>query len=654
MKNEFALDVSMTPEDYSIEEIVSVLAFTSDQYYNGEDGESFLTDGQWDNLYRFLQVVDPINKYLIGVGADVRGDKVELPYQMPGLDQVHEDETKKWIASNRLDHEVFIVMHKMDGNSGQIIYDTDGNIQSAFSRGSSTEGQDLTRHFKLMKNLPTTKVGVDMDGSMAIRVEVEMKDEVFEKLNAQGLLRSRSGKPAKNARNYVAGQLNSSKAEQVFYDNVDVIAYEIMFPLMNSRNEELVALNAYGFDAVEYLLIEGMDINDGALIKYLEDAHKSSPWAIDGFVLAPNKRSVRDSIPARKGSSLNPVHSKKFKVGQEDNVAIAEVVAIHRKVSKDGYIKPRVEITPVDLVGVTVTFATAFNELFLKKHNIGVGAKIKITRSGDVIPYIVEVVEGKDYKLPDTNEFGEYEWSAPNSDGEQVDLILTDVGNSSAAQLQQLISFFTNLGVEFISKKGLEKLFDAGYREPSDIITAEISDIQSVVGEANGRKGMKSLYEKLNPVEPWMLAGVTKYFGRSIGRRKLKKVYDATGDIVAPVDDLVKIEGIEAKTAEKIVAGYDGYADFLIRIKGKFTFAEPQEMPAGGVWEGQIVTFTGFRDKDAEAKIEAQGGRIGSSVSSKTTLVVTKDPTSSSSKIMKAKDLGIEVIGPDELYSRIN
>ena len=94
MKNEFALDVSMTPEDYSIEEIVSVLAFTSDQYYNDEDGESFLTDGQWDNLYRFLQVVDPINKYLIGVGADVRGDKVELPYQMPGLDQVHEDETR--------------------------------------------------------------------------------------------------------------------------------------------------------------------------------------------------------------------------------------------------------------------------------------------------------------------------------------------------------------------------------------------------------------------------------------------------------------------------------------------------------------------------------------------------------------------------------
>ena len=659
MQRNIVIDIATNPGIFSISEVVEVLEFTSDQYHNNstDEGESFLTDAQWDRLYKYLQDVDPVNKYLIGVGAAVRGDKVQLKYKMPGLDQVYEGETVKWIKSvNAPKGSTVIVMDKMDGNSGQIIYDTDGNLQVAYSRGSSDEGKDLTRHFKRMKNCPQTGVGLDDEGSFVVRVEVEMKEDVFERLNAQGLLRSRSGEKAKNARNYVAGQLNSTEAEQVFYDNVDVIAYEVLSPNLSSKLLELRALANYGFDIVGYWIYECEVINDEILIEQLNKRHNISPWALDGLVIVYDDRKVRDAIPARKGSSLNPVHSKKFKVGQEDNFAIAEVVAIHRKVSKDGYIKPRVEITPVELVGVTVTYATAFNELFLQKNNIGVGAKIKITRSGDVIPFIMEVVQPapNGYEPPDVTEFGAYEWTAPNANGEQVDIVLLDADKSDDVKLQQLIVFFTNLGVEFISTKSLEKLYEAGYTNPEDIINAKVSDIQSIVGDANGQKGMQSLSEKLNPVEPWMLAGVTQYFGRGVGRRKLKKVYDATGKVTGnTVNELVAVEGIEVKTAEKIVDGCAEYEAFLARISGKYTFAEKEEIASGGVFEGQTVVFTGFRDKDAQAKIEALGGRVGSSVSAKTTLVVTKDVNSGSSKLTKARDLGIEVIDPEELYLRL-
>lgn len=155
------IDVATAPDTYAVDEVVEVLTFTSDQYYNNtaDEGESFLTDAQWDALYRYLQLTDPVNKYLIGVGATVRGGKVDLPYPMPGLDQVHEGEAKKWIASNNLHDEDIIAMDKMDGNSGQIVYDTDGNLQSAFSRGKTLVGQDLTRHFRRIKNCPQTNVG---------------------------------------------------------------------------------------------------------------------------------------------------------------------------------------------------------------------------------------------------------------------------------------------------------------------------------------------------------------------------------------------------------------------------------------------------------------------------------------------------------------
>jgi DNA ligase (NAD+) len=652
------VDVAYAPDTYTVDDVVQVLEFTSDQYHNNsaDEGESFLTDAQWDVLYRYLQRTDPVNKYLIGVGASVRGDKVALPHVMPGLDQVHEGDTEKWIASIGIGDELIVVMDKMDGNSGQIIYDTGGNLQSAFSRGSSTEGQDLTRHLKRIKSCPQTGVGVDINGSMAIRVEIEMKEEVFERLNAQGVLRSRSGKKARNARNYIAGQLNSSEAEQVFYDNVDVIAYEIMFPFIDTKNEEFNLLESYGFDITENLLYHAKNLNDSILIAHLEERHKVTPWAIDGLVMVPNDRSVRDAIPDRKGSSLNPVYAKKFKVGQEDNFAIAEVVAIHRKVSKHGYLKPRVEINPVDLVGVTVTYATAFNELFLKKNNLGVGAKVKITRAGDVIPFLVEVVEPGPigYTPPDISEFGAYAWSEPNSDGESVDLILLDADNSDDAKLQKLVGFFTNLGVEFIAIQSLTKLFEAGYETPEDIINESYSNIQKIIGDANGKKGMDSLAAKLNSVEPWMLAGVTNYFGRGVGRRKMKRVFEATGKITGnTVSELVAVEGIEEKTAQKIVDGSADYDTFLGRIAGKYSFAATKVIAAGGAFEGAVVVFTGFRDADAQAAIEAMGGRVGSSVSAKTTLVVTKDPTSTTRKIREARDLGIEIIDPAALNARL-
>jgi len=390
MRQEYAIDIATNPGIHAIGVIVDVLTFTSDQYHNSEDGESHLTDSLWDNLYRFLQVTDPVNKYLIGVGSEVRGGAgVPLPYVMPGLDQVHEGDTVKWIMTNNLMGATIITMDKMDGNSGQIIYDTNGNLQMAFSRGSSTDGQDLTRHFKRMKNLPTINVGTDLHTSIAVRVEVEMKEEVFNDLNDRGLINKRSGEKQSNARNYIGGQMNSTEATQIFYDNVDVIAYEIMFPLMDTKKEELTALGLYGFTVVKWSEHIGGTLGDDMLTAALEQAHKTTPWAIDGFVMIPNDRAVRDAIPARKGSSLNPVHTKKFKVGQDDNVAGTTVIKVEWKVSKDGYLKPTVCIDPVDLAGVTISKATGINAKYIYDNKIGPGSKVSITRAGDVIPRLL-------------------------------------------------------------------------------------------------------------------------------------------------------------------------------------------------------------------------------------------------------------------------
>lgn len=201
------------------EQTVDTLTRAADQYYN--EGSSFLSDAEYDALERQLRETDPTNPFLIGVGSEVRGDKVKLPFVMGSLNAVNEGDTAAWIKTEGLGDEVIVVTSKEDGVSIMLVYGEDGNLQIAFSRGNGIEGQDVTRHVRNMKNVPQK-----VSGKMAIRAEVIMSDTVFEKVNKQ--VEASIGRTFANPRNYVAGQMNASTSNSIFYDNVSIIAYEII------------------------------------------------------------------------------------------------------------------------------------------------------------------------------------------------------------------------------------------------------------------------------------------------------------------------------------------------------------------------------------------------------------------------------------------
>jgi len=194
-----------------VNDLVAELQSASDAYYNGVD--SPLSDAEYDAKENQLRKIDPANVFLTGIGADVRGDKVPLPFPMGSLDQVKEDETMKWVKAEGLEDEDMVLTSKEDGNSIQIVYGEDGKLQIAYSRGNGTVGQDMTRHVRRMKNVPQS-----VSQKMAIAAEVIMADDVFDGL----------GLDMKNARNYVAGQMNSSESNDTFYDNVDIVAFKIL------------------------------------------------------------------------------------------------------------------------------------------------------------------------------------------------------------------------------------------------------------------------------------------------------------------------------------------------------------------------------------------------------------------------------------------
>ena len=241
------------------------------------------------------------------------------------------------------------------------------------------------------------------------------------------------------------------------------------------------------------------------------------------------------------------------------------------------------------------------------------------------------------------SKFGAYHWTDTG-----VDLELDNVSACPEVAIKQLISFFKNFGVEFLSEKSLETLYNSGFTTIESIINSTPAIVEKTIGSKIGAKGMESLATKLNPTPLWMLAGSGPWFSMGIGRRKMKALFEAHGKILGlTVAEIVAVDGFEQKTAERIVAGYPAFQAFLNAIVGKYT--EEVAVQKGSSLTGKTFVFTGIRDKDAEAILESHGAKIGSSVSKTTSVLVTKEKNSTSSKAVKAKELGVEVMSISEL-----
>ena len=145
--------------------------------------------------------------------------------------------------------------------------------------------------------------------------------------------------------------------------------------------------------------------------------------------------------------------------------------------------------------------------------------------------------------------------------------------------------------------------------------------------------------------------GAHPAFGRGVGVRKMKKLYEAfEGEMTRcqNITDVMTVEGFEHKTASKVVNGMPEYTAFLKKIH-PYIKIQKYEAPKQGGLSGQTFVFTGFRSKELEKQIAEQGGKMGSSVSKNTSYLVADDPSSTSGKAAKARENGVNIISVDQL-----
>jgi NAD-dependent DNA ligase len=370
-------------DQFSEKQLFNVLESADNLYFNSEG--SFLSDVEYDSIHRYCKTAFASNPYFYGIGSKVRGGKVKLPFEMGSLNQIEVGEIVEWVGSNSLQKCATILTDKLDGQSGLVIYGANGDFRIAYSRGNGVEGADISRH---LKHIVSNHVEC---GEMVIRGELIISKENF--IILQGLVKASNGEVYKNARNMISGLMNSKTVDPTVYKYIDFVVYDVLNVNM-SKIGQLQFLNENGFETPYLIAADGQDLTDKTLAAYLEKRREESLYEIDGLVIDVDDRQTREKMDrVQTSSSLNPAHAIKYKVADATNIAQATVVDVEWNVSKHGYLKPRVQIEPVELVGVTVQYATGFNAKFIRDNKIGPGAIIEITRSGDVIPLILRTIQ---------------------------------------------------------------------------------------------------------------------------------------------------------------------------------------------------------------------------------------------------------------------
>lgn len=593
----------------------------------------------------------------VGAPIPVTDDrKVTLPFWMGSLDKVRDQKAlKNWIQKPIVKAaSQFVVTDKLDGVSALVIYHPHNKVPRMFTRGDGFVGQDVSDLISYLSSddcmLPASPQGVQ-----AIRGELIISRSDFARLASM--------QPhLANARNTVSGLVNRKVPDPHTSSVTQFIAYEVLEPSGLSPQEQLGVLQANGFKTPWSTVVTDVhQIQNVAFLRDLFVSRKSSSlFEVDGLVIqcdAPGLLPVPGS---------NPSYAVAFKSLDIQEHAQTTVLHVEWSISKDGKLKPTVHFQPVHLSGVTIQRASGHNAAFIDASKIGPGCVIEVTRSGDVIPYILRVVSPapNGAQMPSPHEFGQWSWSSK-------EIVLDDYLNNKDVQLRCLAEFFKGIGAKGVADKTISAVFSAGYTTVRDILRLTPADLIKIPGfeKTKANTFCSSIRQALQGASLVTLMSSSNAFGSGFGERKLNLILAELSKLPGfpPIHefiycspdlpnehDLTNIPGVSVKTAEAFNRGLVEFRNFVklqglqqsqaadnpttmkpdILLKGS---GNPTTTWLASLFSGKNVVFTGVRCKQLESLIAEVGGEVKSGVSKSTNILIYAEPTGN--KFSKAAQL---------------
>jgi len=608
----------------TVKQIIPIIKIASDHYYNTD--HPLISDDVFDMLIDQLTILDPKNAWFKGVGFSQRGEKTKLPFWMGSLDKfkMGDKQFSSWMDKHKAP---FVISDKLDGISG-LLYHKKNGTNTLYTRGNGDKGRDISYL------IPHMHINVDKlpHVDIAIRGELVISRADFDKKYA---------KKMDKARNMAAGIANTKETSLgSSVKDLRFVTYEIIYPELEPSNQ-MSLLKKYGMDVVFY-----QEVNDKFeleyLDKFLKKRREKSPYEIDGIVITEDKKHKRNT-------SGDPSYSFAFKGITETALSVVDKVTWTP--SKDGYLTPRVWFDPVRLSGATIQKATGFNAKFIVDNKIGPGAKVRVIRRHDTIPEVMETIKPAKVSGLPTNY--KYHWN-----DNKVYIILDNPDEDESVKMRKMMKFLQEIKMEFLGEGLVGRLVDHGIDTPVKILSVTPGDLMKIDGfkETLANKIVSNLRKAINNIDTLSLMSASNLLGRGLGRKKLEVILERYPHFVRDFDKysknewrdkLLQLPGFQQTTVDKIIDNMPVYLKFQNKISKQIDVKQfKSKIKKNGKFAGMSIVFTGFRNTPWETLIKNEGGKMSSTVSNNTSILVYVDSAMNTSKYIKGDQLNKMKVKP--------
>lgn len=667
-----------------IKDLRAVLRFHEYRYY--VENDPLLADVEYDKLYKALEKLEAENPKLITpdsptqrIATALTKEFFTVPHLVPMLsldNSYNSDDLIDWDRKVReaakLDTIEYCVEPKFDGASISLVYEND-HLLRGVTRGDGIEGDEITTNIKQVRSVPLSaefsKYGIQQ---IEIRGEVLMSKSNFKKYN--DWLAEQNLPPLANPRNASAGSLRIKDPREVKRRNLEAFLYHVSYVLHDKKElpKQLATHSAslnmlwdMGFRSPEKekKVVKGIN----AVIKYCEEFEAKRddlPYEIDGMVIKVDDVELQDKLGM---TSHHPrwAIAYKFKARQ----ATSRLLDVEFQVGRTGSITPVAKIQPVPIGGVTVGSISLFNEEVIKEKDLKKGDMVLVERAGDVIPYIVK-------SLPDVRTGQKKPIVFPTKCpvcGEPLvkppeEAVWRCVNINCPAQVVERIIHFASKDAMDIRGFGdaiVKKFYSLGFiKDVPGIYRLPYDDIRKL--EGFGEKSISNLQagiekSKQQPLHRLIFALGIRYVGETTAKVLANSVHHVNDFSKFSVEDLLELEDIGPKVAASIYQFFKNKDNVAMlgelgELGVSLTNTKKQQTSQGSL-NGQTFLFTGtlptLKRSEAEELVEANGGKLLGSVSSKLNYLVVGDDAGS--KLEKAKKINtVRVISEAEFLKMIN
>jgi DNA ligase (NAD+) len=641
-----------------------------------------MSDAEYDRLFRELVALEASHSELrtpdsptLRVGAEPSPAFHKHRHLVPMLSLANAfdaEELAAWEDRNRrlvdeVDRDGYTLEVKIDGAAVSLTY-ADGVFVTGATRGNGIEGENVTANLRTVLDLPLHLQGSGWPAQMEVRGEVYLSQSQFTRVNAE---RVKAGEPTfANPRNAAAGALRQLDPKISRARGLRVFCFHLEAPgqpaPFETQDALLSGLRAWGFP-VEPHHRHVPDLPAAHMaIAELERLLPTLDYGADGVVVKVNRLALHAELGTIGDREPRWAIARKF----APDVAVTRLREIRVNVGRTGALNPYAVLDPVEIGGVTVSTATLHNGDLIAAKDIRVGDLVEVTRAGEVIPQVLGPVRAKrtgkekKFRMPGRCPVCHTPVERP------PDEVMTFCPNVSCpGRIYEGIVHFASRGAMDIRGLGAERvqaLLDATLiADVADLYDRrKVNLLQLLTLEGFAEKSASQLLEaidasKRQPLATLLFALGIRHVGVQ-GARLLARRFGSMANLArASETEIGEIHGIGPAIAGAVSAFFAATANrrLIERLdRLGLTMTEPNVAEAGaGPLAGQTFVITGtlpgLSREEASRRIEAAGGHVTGSVSSKTSALVAG--AAPGSKLDKARTLGVPVIDEAELLRRL-